>query len=149
MRRLFLALAAVLIAASAAQAGPREREVEAVMDEYLRLWNAHDAAAITSRIYRFDGPNRMGERAGLEAEFARLKAQGYDHSDKISIEACLLTADSALAEFRFSRLKTDGTPLGPKDRATLYVLRRFPDGWRIVRLIPMSAGADLTCRSAS
>ena len=50
---------------------------------------------------------------------------------------------------RFSRLKADGTPLPPKDRATLYQLRRFPDGWRIVRLIPMSATAKVACTSAA
>jgi len=149
MRRLILLAALVLAAALPARADERGAEVKAVMEEYLRLWNAHDAVAIIARIYRFDAPNPMGDLAGLSAEFARLKAQGYDHSTNAGIEACIVGPDQALAEMRFSRLKADGTPLPPKDRATLYQLRRFPDGWRIVRLIPMSATAKVACTSAA
>ena len=119
------------------------------METYLRLWNAHDAAAITSRIYRFDAPNPMGDEAGLAAEFARLKGQGYDHSTTAGIEACIVGPDQALAEMRFSRLKADGTALPPKDRASLYLLRHFPDGWRITRLVPLSATAKVSCKSAA
>jgi hypothetical protein len=149
MKRLAcLAVLALLIAAPA-RADDRGAEVAAFMDEYLRLWNAHDARAITERIYRFDRPSPMGDLAGLEAEFARLKAQGYDHSTKTSIEACVVGRNLALAEFRFSRLKADGTPLPPKDRATLYLVRRFPDGWRITQLIGMDASANIDCKSAA
>lgn len=143
------AAALACAAAAPALADTAGREVEAFMGEYLRLWNAHDAAAITQRIYRFEGPNPMGQQQGLEAEFARLKSQGYDRSEMHSVEACLITKDQALAEFRYSRLKADGTPLPPKDRATLYMLRKFPDGWRITRLIGMDASADLTCKSTT
>lgn len=151
MRRLIL-FAVLMLATAAtgpARADERGSEVKAVMEEYLRLWNAHDAAAITGRIYRFDAPNPMGDLAGLQAEFARLKAQGYDHSANAGIEACVVGPGQALAEMRFSRLRADGTALPPKDRATLYQLRRFPDGWRIVRLIPLSATAKVSCRSAA
>lgn len=146
----FAAFAAVaILLATPAFADERGREVEAFMAEYLRLWNAHDAHAITAHVYRFDRPNPMGDLAGLEAEFARLKAQGYDHSTKTSIEGCLIGRDRALAEFRFSRLKADGTPLPPKDRAGLYFLRRFPDGWRITQLVGIDASAKIACTSAS
>lgn len=145
-----LSLAVVLpVATGPALADERGAEVKAVMEDYLRLWNAHDAAAITARIYRFDAPNPMGGLAGLSAEFARLKAQGYDHSTDGGIEACIVGPGQALAEMRFSRLKANGDALAPKDRATLYQLRRFPDGWRIVRMIPMSASAKISCTSAA
>ncbi|HZZ67201.1 MAG TPA: hypothetical protein VFE18_03420, partial [Phenylobacterium sp.] len=65
------------------------------------------------------------------------------------IEACVIGPDQAMAEMRFSRLKADGTPLPPKDRASLYFLRRFPDGWRIVRIMGFSATAKIACKSAS
>lgn len=143
-------IAAVLAAfAAPAFADSRGREVEAVMDEYLRLWNAHDAGAITDHVYRMPAGARMGTREGLQAEFDRLKAQGYDHSTKTAIEGCLIGKDDALAEFRFTRWKTDGTPMPPKDRATLYRLHRFDDGWRIVELIGMDASAKVSCRSAA
>lgn len=148
MKRLACLAALAILLTGPARADDRGAEVGRFMDEYLRLWNAHDAAAITDHIYRFDRPNPMGTLTGLEAEFARLKAQGYDHSTKTSIEACVIGRDLALAEFRFSRLKADGTPLPPKDRATLYLVRRFPDGWRITQLIGMDATANIDCRSA-
>jgi hypothetical protein len=149
MRRLILLAALILTAAAPVRADERGAEVKAFMEQYLKLWNAHDAAAITSRVYRFDSPNPMGDLAGLEAEFARLKAQGYDHSINAGIEACLIGPDQGLAEFRFSRVKADGAPLPPTDRASLYLLRRFPDGWRIVRLIGISATAKVSCKSTA
>ena len=152
MRISTLILGAVLAAAplTAVLADERGKEVEAFMDEYLRLWNAHDAAAVTGSMYRFsDKANPMQSVAGLQANFDELKAQGYDHSTKASIEGCLLSSSSALAEMRFTRWKTDGTPLGPKDRVSLYQLRKFPDGWRIIQMIPMSLTAHLNCKSAT
>jgi hypothetical protein len=152
MRISTLILAAALAAApmTSVLADPPAREVEAFMDEYLRLWNAHDAAAVTGRMYRFsDAANPMQTVTGLQANFDDLKKQGYDHSTKASIEGCLLSGSSALAEMRFTRWKTDGTPLGPKDRVSLYQLRKFPDGWRITQMIPMSLTAHLNCKSAT
>jgi hypothetical protein len=90
----------------------------------------------------------MSTPAGLQAQFDRLKAQGYDRSAKTAIEACVIGPNLALAEFRYSRLKADGTPLPPKDRATLYVLRKFPEGWRIVQLLGMDASAKVSCTSS-
>jgi hypothetical protein len=49
---------------------------------------------------------------------------------------------------RFTRWKTDGTPLGPKERVSLYLLKKFPEGWRITQLIGgMDYSADLSCKS--
>ena len=150
MNRLaFAAAIAAVLTATPALADDKGREVAAVMTEYVKLWNAGDAGAITSRIYRFDSPNPMGDKAGLEAQFAQLKKEGYDHSETQAIEACVIGPNQAMAEMRYTRLKTDGTPLGPKDRAGLYLLRKFPEGWRITRIVGMSASADLTCRSAA
>jgi hypothetical protein len=59
----------------------------------------------------------------------------------------MVTATQALVEFRFSRLKTDGTPLPPKERASLYMVRKFPDGWRINLLMGMNPTARLNCTS--
>ena len=89
-----LAACAVALASLPARADERGRDVEAFMQEYLRLWNAHDAKTITERIYRFADTNPMGAQAGLQAEFDRLKAQGYDHSDLISLNACMIRRPS-------------------------------------------------------
>lgn len=151
-RGLGCVLAALTLAAAVAplaQADERGRDVEALMGDYIRLWNAHDAHAVWTRIYRLDAAQAMHSEADLAAEFARLKAQGYDHSDLASIHACLLTRQTAMAVMRFSRLKTDGTPLPPKDRASLYQLRRFDDGWRIASLTGLDASASIDCTSTT
>jgi hypothetical protein len=149
MNRLTAACAALALtlACAPARADERGREVEAFMRGYLTLWNAHDAKAIIERIYRMDGANPMGTLAGLQAEFDRLKAQGYDHSDLISLKACLITPTQSVVEFRFSRLKTDGSALPPTERASLYFVRRFPDGWRINQLMGMNPTAHVSCTS--
>jgi ketosteroid isomerase-like protein len=148
-----LALAAALTISAAlsppARADERGREVEALMGDYIVLWNAHDAHAIWTRVYRLDAAQPLHSEADLAAEFAGLRAQGYDHSDMASAHACLLTPATATAVMRFSRLKTDGTPMPPKDRATLYLLRKFDDGWRITARIGMDASARLDCASAA
>ncbi|HEY8570850.1 nuclear transport factor 2 family protein [Phenylobacterium sp.] len=148
-RSLACAIAIAIALPSAALADAGARDVEAVMTEYVRLWNAGDSAAISSRIYRLRADNPMSTQAGLQAEFDRLKAQGYHHSVTHSVEGCHLTPTQAIAQLRFTRLKTDGQPMPPKERATLYVLRKFPEGWRITDLIGMSASARLSCASYS
>jgi hypothetical protein len=149
MNRLTAACAALALtlACAPARADERGREVEAFMRGYLTLWNAHDAKAIIERIYRMDRSNPMGTLAGLQAEFDRLKVQGYDHSDLISLKACLITPTQSVVEFRFSRLKTDGSALPPTERASLYFVRKFPDGWRINQLMGMNPTARVTCTS--
>lgn len=149
MKRILAAIAIALAIPSAALADAPAKDAEALMTEYVRLWNAHDAAAISARIYRLAAGHPMATQAGLQAEFDRLQAQGYAHSVTHALEGCLLTQSQALVQLRFSRLKTDGQPLPPKDRATLYVLRKFPEGWRITDLIGMSPTAKLSCASAT
>lgn len=152
MRIVTLGLCAAMACgvAAPALADPPAKDVEAKMTEYFSLWNAHDAAGVSTKAYRFsDTANPMSTQAGIEKNFADLKAQGYDRSVMASVEGCLLSKDSALAELRFTRLKTDGTPLGPKDRVGLYQLRRFADGWRITQMIPMTLTAHLNCKSAT
>jgi len=153
--RLRAALLGALAAVSMLSAAPRSaradepaRDVEALMADYTRLWSAKDAHAIWTTIYRLDPGQTFHSEADLAAEFARLKAQGYDHSDLQSARGCLLTLKTALAVLRFSRLKADGTPMPPKDRASLYLLRRFDDGWRITALLGLSPSARIDCASA-
>jgi hypothetical protein len=147
----FTAIALTLAAACvpSARADERARDVEGLMADYTRLWSAKDAHAIWDRIYRLDSGQGFKSEADLAAEFARLTAEGYDHSDLQSVHACLLTPKAALAVLRFSRLKADGTALPPKDRASAYLLRRFDDGWRITAMLPFRASTRLDCASTT
>jgi hypothetical protein len=144
-----LALAAALAAALACFAAPAfaddKADMEAFMAEYLKAWNAHDAAAITSRYYRLEGNHPWGTEAGMKAEFDRLKAQGYDRSDITSITGCSLSTDTGQVELRYVRLKADGSFMPPKDRTSLYRVKKFADGWRVTGFSGLAAGAKMEC----
>ena len=132
MKLLKAALIAALLVAPAAARADDKADVEAFMRDYLTLWNAHDAAAITAKYYRLEGNNPWSTKDGLQAEFDTLRAQGFDHTDTHSITACILSGDRADVDLRFTRLKTDGTAMPPADRASLYKVRKFADGWRVI-----------------
>ena len=121
-----------------------DQQVEAFMRAYTTTWNTHDAAAIAKNFYR-QGPTVEEQTVSLAKSFADLKAQGYDKSDILEIKGCVTGADTAWAGMKFTRLKTDGTPLGAKDRASSYDLKKFPDGWRIVKLNGWDAAKPLAC----
>jgi hypothetical protein len=142
-----LVLSMLAMSVTPTHADERAKDVESFMEEYLSLWNAGDSTAITEKIYRFDAPNALSTREGLQAEFDRLKAAGYSHSEKISINACFINATQALVELRYRRLKTDGTAMPPRDRSTLYFVKKTTDGLRINQLLPMNATAKLNCSS--
>ena len=148
MKPIAMAALALCLLAAPAFADERAKEVETFLQEYIRLWNAGDAGAITSRIYRFEAPNPWSEKAGLQAEFDRLKKDGYARSDLTALNGCMITRDRAVVEMRYIRVKTDGTFMPPKDRLTLYFVRRFPDGWRVTQYIAASPSMKLNCVSA-
>jgi hypothetical protein len=55
------------------------------------------------------------------------------------------TADTADVELRYVRLKTDGGFMPPKDRASIYSLRKFADGWRVVGMRGIPASSKMDC----
>lgn len=135
--RLVTAFTASILAiglAAGALAQDGKAQIEAVMTDYLKFWNAHDAKTITERIYRLEPTHPWSTEAGLKAEFDRLKSQGYSHSDTHGIRGCITGADTGQVELRFTRLKTDGSFMPPKDRLSIYRLKKFPDGWRVIGL---------------
>lgn len=138
-------MAAGLVAFSSPAHADDRADMEKFMADYLRLWNAHDAAAITERVYRLDGNHPWSTRDGMQAEFDRLKAQGYDKSDIQGITGCVLGPDTGQVELRYIRLKTDGSFMPPKDRTSIYRLRKFPDGWRVTGFTGLAEGARMEC----
>lgn len=147
MKVLIVVLSMCLAPLLPTHADERAADVEAFMEEYLRAWNAGDATTITQKMYRFDIANAFGTREGLASEFARLKANGYSHSQKISIKACWINATQALVDLRYTRLKVDGTAMPPRERATLYFVKKTDDGLRINHFIPMNPTASFACSS--
>ena len=110
-----------------------EAAVEQFMWDYTKAWNRHDAQTIGRDFYR-TGPSVAEQQANLERGFESLRAQGYHHSDIFEIKACMTGENTAWAGMKFSRLKADGEPLPPKDRASSYTLKKFTDGWRITKV---------------
>lgn len=138
-------LLASVIAASAPAFADEKTDMEKFMAGYLELWNAHDAATITTRIYRLDGNHPWSTKEGMQAEFDRLKAQDYDKSDIKSITGCVLGPDTGQVELRYIRLKTDGSFMPPKDRASIYRVKKFPDGWRVTGFAGLPADGKMEC----
>lgn len=143
LRHIFLA--AIVCAAPLPALADDRADMEAFMADYLKAWNAHDAAAITSTYYHLDSNHAWSTQAGMEAEFARLRAQGYATSEIKSVIGCVLTADTGQVELRYIRLTTDGGFMPPKDRASIYKLRKFEDGWRITSFAGMPADQKMEC----
>jgi hypothetical protein len=147
MKPLRIILAALSAAAFHASAFAQDLKgvMEYFMSEYLRAWNAHDAKLIIKDFYRLDPSHRWATVEGLQAEFDRLKSEGYDHSEIKSITGCVLTADTGQVELRFTRLKTDGSFMPPKDRVSVYQVRRFDDGWRATSMAGLAEGQSMKC----
>lgn len=144
MRLAMMALA-LAVAAPLSPAMAQVKDVEQFMKDYTITWNRHDAAGIAKNFYRL-GASVEEQTKSLETSFARLKSQGYHHSDIFEIKGCMTGADTAWAAMKFSRLKADGSPV-QANLASAYLLKKFPDGWRIVKMGAGGASFDkpLTC----
>lgn len=146
MRLLQLSALAAVVACLASPARADDRaDMERFMSDYLVAWNAHDANAIVDHFYRLDSTHPWHTTEGLQGEFDRLKAQGYDTSDIHGITGCVLGPDTGQVELRFTRLTVDGGFMPPKDRTSLYRLRKFEDGWRVTGMNALPAGERMAC----
>jgi hypothetical protein len=149
MRSMLLGVLAAALACVASPAGADDRaDMEKFMADYLVLWNAHDAAAITTGFYRLDAKHPWSSTEGLKAEFDRLIAQGYTTSEIHGVTGCALGPDTGQVELRFTRLTADGGFMPPKDRTSLYRVRKFADGWRVTGMSALPAGERMTCPAA-
>lgn len=143
--RLFLAAAAAIALQAPAHAQDLKGDMEYFMSEYLKAWNAHDAATIVKDYYRLPTTHRWSTVEGLQAEFDRLKGEGYDRSDIHAITGCVIDADHGQVELRFTRLKTDGSAMLPGPRTSLYKVERFEDGWRTTGMSALPEGESMKC----
>ena len=140
MRTALVALLTLSACASTPPMTPVE-EVEATMWGYTRAWNKHDGATIARDFYRL-GRSIEEQTAANQKTFADLVAQGYDKSIIHEVKGCITGTDKAWAGMKFTRMKTDGKPLGPEMRASGYELTKLPEGWRITRMGAGGASPD-------
>lgn len=143
--KLITATAALLCLTGAASAQSMESARE-FMQGYTDTWNEHDTASLAENYWAMQ-PTREEEKARLDAAFAGLIAQGYDKSTIHEVELCLTGPTTTWAGLKFTRYKTDGTPLGPDPQATDYTLEWQPDiaEWRIKSIAGHDVSEPLTC----
>lgn len=150
MKRFALLLALASLAACNTTSEPRlaggpEADPAVFMRGYTEAWNRHAASEIAANYYDM-GQTVEAQTASLETTFEQMRAQGYDKSDIHEIEACRTGDSEAWAGMKFTRLKTDGEPLGPPLRASEYRLE-WDDarGWRIKSVGGRDVDAPLEC----
>lgn len=110
-------------------------EVEALIRDYIRYWSAKDAATVWSRFYRLNDESKLKTQADVQAILDDLAAQGFARSELHSVHVKDLAADRAVATIRYTRFKTDGSPMSLTDKGAEYHLRKFIDGWRIISVL--------------
>jgi hypothetical protein len=141
------AAALALCAGHALGAGSASDELRQLFTDYTVMWSAKDADGIWAKVYRPGRGLQFQTAADVAKSLKALSDQGYDHSVINSVRPCQLAAQDGVVEFRYTRFKTDGGFMPPKDRAGLYVVHKFPEGWRIVSILPMDARAKVDCTS--
>ncbi|MAK62271.1 MAG: hypothetical protein CMK09_14980 [Ponticaulis sp.] len=145
MKHLIISLSAFagLTMTASAQSFESAREF---MQGYTDTWNEHDTASLAENYWAMR-PTVEEEKAGLDATFARLKEQGYEKSTIHQIEICFTGPTTAWSGLKFTRNKTDGTPLGPDPQATNYSLEWQPDiaEWRVKGITGQPGEDPLVC----
>jgi len=115
-------------------ASPPASAVIAFMHNYFRSWNAKDAKALATDIYRFDPGRPLQTQADIQSLLDKTVADGWDYSTLDAIDIYPWGDDGYLARGLYSRFTADGGPMPPLNRLTAYVIKQFPDGFRITDL---------------
>ena len=130
------ALSAFFAGISAAQSN----SPAAIVDEFGKAWNSHDAKAF-DRLFTEDvvwvpiSEVRAEGRSSLVKELADAHASWAKNTTVTQSDTKVqsLGADAAVVFFHSSLAgrSEDGKPLPPADRAMIVVAVKQPDGWRI------------------
>jgi hypothetical protein len=115
-------------------ASPQARAAMALMDAYYQVWNAKDAEALASRIYRLEPGRPLQTVDDFRGVLQRTMAEGWDYSTLSAVQVFPWDDDAWLVRGLFNRFAADGRLLPPADRLTAYVVKEFPDGLRITDL---------------
>ena len=140
MKKLILILlAGVWIPALASDA----EDAEAKLYEYFEVFNQKDAEKVANVIYstpvHIGGGTAHRVLATPEAAvenltnlYAQIEGQGWRESVIENLQTCVLSGTLALVDTRYSRMDSDGNPIPPAIRTTLYVVQKIDGDWRIV-----------------
>ena len=153
MKHAVIAFASFGLAACGSVAGSTnsagiETDPAMFMWGYTEAWNRHDAASVAANYYDM-GRTVEEQTVALEDTFERMREAGYDKSTIHEIEACETEPGVAWAGMKFTRWKTDGTPLGPDRQASQYELKwEDARGWRIASMGGRDVEEPLECPSS-
>jgi ketosteroid isomerase-like protein len=117
-------------------------EVRAALDEYVRAFSAHDAAAIADRVVMApslllgnDGVVTYGTTADVKSRYiatlGQLANDKYDRSVVKTASVCVLNNSAAVVTAQFVRYRTDGSTLS--EPSATYVFAKAAGGWKITR----------------
>lgn len=126
-----------------------QAEIEAFYDRYIAAWNAQDFPAVADCYAEpamfllptatVSLPDRAAMIAMLETLFARLRGEGFSHSefDSLTVKPC--GEGIAIADARtVRRLRGDGTAIETIDAH--YVLRKEGGDWRFTTTVTCEPG---------
>lgn len=128
----------------------------AKLHQYFAAFNEKDVDRIATSIY--STPVQIGAASGhriyadpqdaidnLNRLYEQIEAQGWVESRIANLEICVASPTLALVDTRYSRIGSDGKPIPPAIRTTLYVLQKINDDWRIVAFYGHDSDRRPTC----
>jgi len=128
-----------------------DAEIAAFYDRYIAAWNAQDFPAVAACYAEpamfvlpdatVSLPDRAATIAMLESLVARLRAEGFSHSEFACLTVKPCGPGTAIADAgAVRRLRADGTAIDTIDAH--YVLRREGGDWRFAVTVTCEPGWD-------
>jgi len=126
-----------LLPAEPPKAETAEQAIRKVLDEQAKAWNKGDLEGFMAGYWKSPeltfssgGDRTKGWQGTLQRYQKRYKGEGKEMGQLTfsDVEVVLLGADSAFVRGRFQLVRSKDKPSG----IFTLILRRFPEGWRIV-----------------
>ena len=148
------ALAQPAPAMSEAEAQGVKDAAKAAIDNYYRLFNAHEMKALPEQSFNApwillapNGPQadltKEQALARFEGSLKGLKESGWGRSVFTTENVCVLNAGAAIVSGYNTRYKADGSVMSVG--GVTYLLGRTGDGWRIVSYTGTPRGKTVRC----
>lgn len=131
-------------------------QIRALFQRYIEAWNAADFACIANEVYH--PPVYVYEAAAtselptadaivtlLSGLRAGLDREGFTHSELVEVSHCDLGDGLAFASFHYRRFSSRDPELGKEVLSSAYILRRYPEGWRLAAHVFQSRRSTLAC----
>lgn len=140
MKRLAIALFALLAAPALAQQGATEIEVEGrgLLDRWIIAFNKGDAEAMAADIYA------APDKAKLAETFTNLRAESFGKLDVYEAAFCGVDSTHGKAILKFARIYTFGGKMND-DESKTFDLEKTEAGWRITSETDGPYTATLSC----